>query len=319
MGPAFILMKHMLRLFWLVMLTGCATSSWVPAVGKLQPWTTVLRDQQPDEAFAAVYKAGSKHLVFLGAKHANRVDSPTFRMIEAAYAAFRIDTVIAEGFPTSRGANPPATIAWAARNLPTADGFVEGGETVPTVMGSQREPATLLGGEADDLEIKARVAADGVSAEDLLGFYVLRNIPQWIGERQISDAGDPRLSALVSAALAKNRESLQLAPGILPDFAAWAAWYQRLNQRPIGPAFVTEEVGPLADGRFATNRIGHAISRARAAHLHHLIIAHLNARETVLVVFGASHLMIHRPALDTVLGEPCYTGADLMAAAAACR
>jgi len=201
----------------------------------------------------------------------------------------------------------------------TTDGFVEGGETVPTVMGAQREPATLFGGEADDLDIKARVAADGVSAEDLLGFYVLRNIPQWIGDRQVADAGDPRLPALVSAALTKNRASLQLAPDILPDFAAWAAWYQRLNRRLIGSAFVTEEVGPLADGRFATNRIGHAISRARAAHLHNLIIAHLNARQTVLVVFGASHLMIHRPALDAVLGQPCYTGSDLMAAAAACR
>ena len=312
-------MKRMVRLFLLVLLAGCATRSWVAQPDKLQPWTTVMRDRQPEEAFAAVYKAGSNHLVFLGAKHANKVDSPTFRMIEAAYAAFRIDTVIAEGFPTSRGPNPPTTIAWAERNLPTADGFVEGGETVPTVMGAQREPATLLGGEADDLDIKARVIADGISAEDLLGFYVLRNIPQWIGERQITDAGHPRLLGLVSEALMKDRTSLQLAPDILPDFAAWAAWYRRLNQQPIGKAFVTEEVGPLADGRFATNRIGHAISRARAAHLHKLIVAHLNARRTVLVVFGASHLMIHRPALDAVLGDPCYTGPDLTAAAAACR
>ena len=306
-------------LLWLLLLAGCATRPWVPEPGKLQPWTTALRDQQPEEAFAAVYKAGSKHLVFLGAKHANRADSPTFRMIEAAYAAFRIDTVIAEGFPTSRGANPPSTIAWATGNVATADGFVEGGETVPTVMGAVREPATLFGGEADDLQIKSQVSAEGVSAEDLLGFYVLRNIPQWIGERQIEDAGDSRLPVLVTAALAKNRHSLQLAPDILPDFAAWVAWYQRLNQRPIGSAFVTEEVGPLADGRFATNRIGHAISKARGAHLHNLVISHLNARQTVLVVFGASHLMIHRPALDAVLGHPCYTGPDLMAAAAACR
>src|SRR5215203_1162463 len=185
-------MKPMLRLLCLVLLTGCATTSWAPEPGKLQPWTTVLRDRQPEEAFAAVYKAGSKHLVFIGAKHANKVDSPTFRLIEAAYAAFRIDTVIAEGFPTSRGPNPPTTIAWATRSVATADGFVEGGETVPTVMGAQREPATLFGGEADDLEIRTQVTAAGISGEDLLGFYVLRNIPQWIGERQITDAGDPR-------------------------------------------------------------------------------------------------------------------------------
>lgn len=306
-------------MLWLVLLAGCATRSWAPEPSKLQPWTTALRDRQPEEAFAAVYQAGSKHLIFLGAKHANKVESPTFRMIEASFDAFRIDTVIAEGFPTSRGADPPTTIAWAARSGATADGFVQGGETVPTVVGAQREPATLLGGEADDLEIKARMSAEGISAEDLLGFYVLRNIPQWIGERQIADAGDPRLPSLATAALAKNRASLQLPADILPDFAAWSAWYQRLNQRQIGSSFVTEEVGPLADGRFATNRIGYAISRARAEHLHNLIVAHLNARQSVLVVFGASHLMIHRPALDAVLGQPCYTGSDMMAAAATCR
>jgi hypothetical protein len=42
----------------------------------------------------------------------------------------------------------------------------------------------------------------------------------------------------------------------------------------------------------------------------------LNAGETLLVVFGASHLMIHRPALDAMLGSPCYTGSELSSAAA---
>jgi hypothetical protein len=61
------------------------------------------------------------------------------------------------------------------------------------------------------------------------------------------------------------------------------------------------------------------VSRARDAWLHDLVVAHLNAGETVLVVFGGSHLVIHRPALDGVLGPPCYVGAALERAAASCR
>ena len=148
---------------------------------------------------------------------------------------------------------------------------------------------------------------------------MLRNIPQWIGERKISGAGDPRLESLVEPALAKSRVALQVPGAVLPDFAAWAAWYQRYNGKPIGPDFRTEEVGPLADGDFGNNRIAYAVSRARDRHLHELVIAHLNARRTTLAVFGASHLMIHRPALDAALGPPCYVGNDLAAAARRCR
>jgi hypothetical protein len=163
------------------------------------------------------------------------------------------------------------------------------------------------------------VAAEGVSETDLLGFYMLRNIPQWIGERKITDAGDPRLKALVEQMLVKDRAALQIGPDVLPNFAEWANWYRRVNGKPLGPDFITEETGPLADGRFGTNRIAYAISRARDAYLHKLIVGHLNAGESVLVVFGASHLMIHRPALDAVMGRPCYVGTDLRRAASACR
>ncbi len=312
----------MARFRWLLLLlllSSCATPPLRPAPDRLQPWTAALRDRQPEDAFAAVYRVGRNRLVFVAAKHSNRDDSLTFRLIRDAYAAFAIDTVIAEGFPTSRGANPARLFQYASENGARSDGFVEGGETVPTVLGARREGATLWGGEADDLDIKARILAQGFTAEDLLGFYVLRNIPQWTGERRIEHAGDPRLQSLVATALARNREALQLPSTVLPGFPEWAAWYRALNRRPIGAGFTTEEAGPLTDGRFGTNRIAAAISRARDAYLHDLVIAHLNAGETVLVVFGGSHLMIHRPALDAVLGPPCYVGTALERSASICR
>jgi hypothetical protein len=290
-----------------------------PAPDRLAPWTTTLRDQQPDDAFAAVYRVGPKRLVFVAAKHANKTDSLTFRLIDQAYAQFTFDTVIAEGFATARGANPPSLLKYAAENKPTSEGFVEGGETIPTVLGAQKEGAALWGGEAHDLAVKAALMTKGFAAEDLLGFYVLRNIPQWIGERKLADAGDARLEALVVAALEKNRATLSLGSDVLPSFAAWAEWYRSLNGKAIDGDFITEEVGPLADGRFGTNRIAYAVSLARDAHLHQRIVAHLNAGESVLVVYGASHLLIHRSALDAILGKPCYVGGDLASAATACR
>jgi hypothetical protein len=310
----------MARLFWLlVVVSSVAAPHLRPSPQKLQPWTIALRDRQPDHAFAAVYKMGRKRLVFVAAQHANRSHSLTFRLIRDAYADFRFDTVIAEGFPTSRGPNPASILKYVAENGPDKHGFVEGGETVPTVLGAQQQRATLWGGETNDLDVKRDVLRDGISATDLLGFYVLRNIPQWIGEHRIDNAADPRLEPLVVAALAKNRDLLGLPSDMLPNFAQWCAWYQKLNRKPLGASFTTEEVGPLADGKYGINRIAYAISRARDAYLHNLIISHLNAGESVLVVFGASHFAIHQPALRVSIGRPCYLGTDLAKARAACR
>jgi len=294
------------------------SASLHPRADKLQPWTTRLRDAQPEDAFAAVYRVGSSRLVFVAAKHANTTDSLTFRLIRSAFDEFRFDTVIAEGFATARGPNPPNIFRYVAENGPRGDGFVEAGELAPTALGAKAEGATLWGGEPHDLEIKARLVADGFPVVDLLGFYVLRTIPQWIGERKLKSADDPALRELVTKALAQNRDRLQLPPSELPGFDEWAAWYRRKNGKPIDSRFVTEEVGPLADGSFATNSIAYAVSLVRDSYLHELIVRHLAKGESVLVVFGASHLMIHRPALDAVLGPPCYAGADLAQAAAMC-
>ena len=310
---------HFPAVMLLPLLAACATGPIEPAADKLQQWTTSLRDRQPDDAFAAAYKVGRQRLVFVAAKHANRSDSLTFRLIRDAFAAFQFDSVIAEGFATSRGPNPERVIKYAQDSKPTAEGFVEAGELAPAVLGALAEGATVWGGEPGDLDVKSRVLAAGLSDADLLGFYVLRNVPQWIAERKIDNAGDPRLDALAAEALARNRAALQIPPAVLPDVGAWRAWYQALNQRPLAPGFDTEEVGPLADGRFGTNRVAYAVSRARDDYLHRLVIDHLNAGKSVLVVFGASHLMIQRPALDAALGRPCYVGSDLALAAAKCR
>ena len=304
---------------WVAPVASAPIGRLIARSDKLRPWTTQLRDQQPEEAFAAVYRWGTRHLIFVGAVHANQAESLTFRIIRDAFSAFRLDTVIAEGFPTSRGPNPESIFKYVSENGPGKDGFVEAGELVPTAIGAKSEPATLWGGEAQDVDVKARLLAQGLSSGDILGFYVLRSIPQWIREKQLKSAGDPGLKPLIEQALVQNHEKLQLGPDVLPSFERWSAWYRALNGKPIDATFVTEEVGPLADGKLGTNKIAYAVSRVRDAYLHELVVDHLNKTESVLVVFGGSHLIIQRPAFDAVLGPPCYVGADLQRAEADCR
>jgi len=292
-------------------------SSVTPAPSKLQPWTTQLRDAQPEDAFAAVYASDRQWLIFVGAKHAIQTDSLTFRLIDDAYASFPVTTLIVEGPPYSRGANADGLIRWV-ESQGEKDGFLEGGEIVPAVRGARTRGAAVWGGEPEDCDIRDRVVAKGFSLEDLLGFYTLRSVPQWVSERKIEGASDERVRPLIEAELEHNRQRLALPATVLSNYAAWSQWYAKTNNKPFGVSFDPEETGPLADGRYGSNRIAESISHARDEFLLDIIAQHLNAGESVMVVFGESHLMILRPALDSMLGTPCYVGGDIKAALNPC-
>ena len=295
----------------LIVLSACASTATEPAPQALAVFSSELRDQQPEDAFVSVHKVGGGYLVWLGAKHSTRSDSYTFGLIEDAYAAFEFDIVIVEGCPTSWGPTPQRLVEFAKEAAASQeDGFQSGGEIVPTILGALKQEATIFCGEPEDADVKLRVRAAGFSDADILGFYTLRSIPQWIRERRVDDAADLRIDALLAEELEKNRSRLALDADVLPSSKDWRVWYSETNAKPLGADFTTEEAGPLSDGRFRSNAIGAAISKARAAFLHELVISKLQNGDSVLVVFGASHLMIHQPALDVSLGEGCRVLTD---------
>jgi hypothetical protein len=289
----------------------------IPSVDTISPWTTQLRDAQPENAFVAVYAHHQQRLIFIGAKHATYASSTTFRLINEAYQVFTVNTAIVEGPPYSQGANGDHLMRWIDAQQ-EVDGFVEGGEIVPAVRGARSHAANVFGGEPDDIDIRDRLLAQGVSAQDLLGFYTLRSIPQWIREQKIAGADDLRIAPLVDDELQHNRARLALSATILPDYVGWAQWYTRTNHKVLGATFDPEETGPLADGAYGSNKIAALISRARDGFLLNIIAEHWNARENIIVVFGASHLMILRQALDSMLGAPCYAGDDIKLAPSQC-
>lgn len=296
-------------------LLGACASTVRPDPEQIAPWTTQLRAAQPEDAVAAIYVRGGRRLVFIAAQHANGTDSLTFRLIADAYALNRFDTLIAEGEPYSSGPNSAALLDRLAGQR-EVEGFVEGGETVPAMRGALEQGTKIWGGEPDDAEIRDRMLSQGFSEDDLLGFYTLRTVPQWMREQRIAGPEDP--GAPIEAELEDNRRRLGLAASRLPNVEAWRRWYEATNGKPFGRSFVLEEVGPLADGRFATNLIAAGVGRARDAFLLETIARHVNAGESIIVVFGASHFMMLRPALDRMLGEPCYVGADLGSAPNRC-
>ncbi len=296
----------------------CASApQYAPAPEHLAPWTTALRDSQPDGAYAAVYNVGKETLVFVAAEHANETDSPTFKIIEDAFRLFEFQIVIVEGFPASEGLNPAKLVKYAGERA--VNGFQEGGEAAPAARGALNHGALLQGGEPDDRDVRDYALSLGFKPDDILGFYTLRTAPQLIRERKIDSPADPAAVALITNDLSLNRSRLGFDSNVLPDYQAFRRWYEKINGKPFDASFLLEETGPLADGRFGSNAVAAAIARARDSFLHELVIEHVNQQRSALVVFGGSHYLIQRPALEAAIGAPCYVGAELEFAPASCR
>ena len=311
-------MAKRVLLFAALLTVSCATSSTVqlnPA--RMADWTQRLRDSQSDEPYLLVHSKGNRRLIVVAVQHDNDPASATFRLVRSAFEIWPVDSLIVEGAASDAGANFPGLMALADETL-DASGQQPGGETVPALQSARRGGGEVWGGEANDRDVLRLAQANGAKQADVLGFYVLRVIPQWLRDGTLSGTSDATLVELVDRQLGRSTRSLGISEPAFSDFGGWASWYRSTNQKAIGDGLHIEEVGPLVDGPWPTNRIAWTIAKARDAHLLGLIERQLDAGKSVVVVFGGSHAAILQPALEDGLGLPCYVGTDLAAARAKC-
>lgn len=311
-------MAKRILLFAAIALGSCATSSTIrlePA--RLADWTQSLRDSQNDEPYLLVYHKGNRRLILVAAQHDNDPAGATFRLVRSAFDIWPVDSVIVEGAASDAGPNSLSLMALADEPL-NAEKQQPGGETVPAIQGARRVGAKVWGGEANDTDVLRLAQANGIEQADVLGFYVLRVIPQWLRDGTLSGVRDAKLPGLVDRQLARSLRDLGMAAAPFSDFGGWSEWYRRTNGKLIGDGLDIEEVGPLSDGPWPSNRIAWSISKARDSHLLKVIEGQLFEAKSVVVVFGGSHAAILQPALNAGLGRPCYFGSDFAAARAMC-
>ena len=284
---------------------------------KLAVWTQTLANSHRDVPELLFFRRGDRKLAFIGVQHDSNPASRTHRLIDSTFAIFKPRVVIVEGAPTSWGYNPTRLIEVGGQR-PDAQGLLPEGETVPTVRGALASGSIIVGGEPSDADVRRIAATRGVSDEDLLGFYVLRVIPQWLSQREFDDLKSTRATALIDEQLARSRAELKLSPDLLPDATAWRRWRLERNVGASPSRIDIEEAGPLADGPWKTSQVGAAISRARDTHLFELTRAELAKHRSVLVVFGGSHALIQLPALQGLMGAPCYRGDNVQSIPKSC-
>jgi hypothetical protein len=267
----------------------------------VQPWSQELSRAQPlPPPYVAEFRSGARSLTYLAVEHEQDGSGKSLGLVKKVVGQGKYDVILLEGFPWSKGMNPNALREMASRD--GVNDFFAGGEISVAVQGAMSLKKAFYGAEPDDLAVKAALLAAGFTPEDVLGFYVTRQIPQWERDGTL-------LQKSFDTAYLNFRDTfgrkLELDAGVLPTPESFREWFAKKNgeifhARDVG----TETVAPYVDGTVFTQKMSAVVGKVRDQHVVRVIDDMLEKKKSILVIFGASHYLTQRPALEATLGAP---------------
>lgn len=287
-------------------IAGCALARTEgPLVGdpaRVQPYSPELQARlfvRP-VPFLASFARRPYTMGFVAAEHSVDANGATFKTITAAFDRIRPAVVILEGFPTDWG-NTPQQIATLVprRNNPDADSYSRG-EAVHAASIALARGVPFIGGEPTHRQLTTGLLAAGFKQEDIHFCDMIKVLNQDLSAGQFSGVNDPQFATSYSNwAASLSRGSGFEDPGI----ARFRLWYREtfLVELDADPHWANR-TNPGGNG------LGAEISRTqgvlRDRHLFGLAVRLLNERQSVLIVYGASHLANLWAAFESMLGPP---------------
>ncbi len=248
--------------------------------------------------FQKVYEGCGKRLIYIAARHGNSSESKTFKIIEDSFQNNSIDFAVVEGFPSELGISPKTMIEYANQ----MKGTPGDAEVYLTIRLATNSNTNFQGGEPGDKQVMDIVSNSSVTPTDLLGFYIVRQIPQLIRREQIDGHNDPDLNDVIFNMVGSFSEQTGVSIddlGAVDGIANFSEWYKSTNGVSFDEGYREEDSWPsITDPEFfrTTNQISNAVGNARDQHIIAIINAAMRKYDTVLVVYGGSHHTIQEPA-----------------------
>ncbi len=294
-----------MKLFWLIsfitfFLTACAAKPVFRAdVSLIEPYSPALEKKEPFpfQASLSLFKKGDRQLVYIAANHENSIESPTFRLIKKVFAVYPIEVALIEGV---EAASPQMRFLDQLRESPPTD-FYKGGEPAYTALLADQRYIPFEGMEPSEEILLKAVLKSGFSYEDLMGFYVVRQIPQW--RRQGKFDNQPFEDVFQLFVQNYYARWGPVAPWTF-TLADFKAWYQKGNGKPFSlEKMDPEEAAPLPGSKLLTHKLSRIVGRIRNQYIVTRIANQLSEKRTVLVVIGYSHLPTQRKAIEEMMGK----------------
>lgn len=240
---------------------------------------------------------------FIATRHGNEINNPTMTLLAKEFESNAYDIVLLEGLPFEKGINPAFYLEGAKKSI--KDNFIEWGETGYAAVLAGNRSIPIAGGEPNDKEILLKINEGPFSSKDLIGFYVVRQFPQWLRQHRFErETRDKVVSDFLSTVCG----DFGLSKSECLDLSEFKQWYKEKNGKEFGFNFESEEAAPLANGKYITQHISSLVGQVRDRFVLQKIEELLSEYNRILVVYGSSHYMTLFPAITNALGAPEYSG-----------
>ncbi len=282
--------------------SGAPAPRFVPDATRLDPWdadrAAALGLRAP---YVARYRRDGRALSFVAVTHRSMEGTPSFRLVRREFLALRPDFVLIEGIPAALGADPP-DIVRVIRQV-RAPGPWPVGESFFAASLALSAGVPFAGAEPSRREEAEGLRTAGFSLDDMLSYFLLRQIPEW--RREHAPEPLPRmLSSYAAEWYREQRLPNRWTPSRL------SAWCRSHLGHPFDASAVRGWETEPATGPHAlfTQRIAAADLRVRDGFVVGQIARALNEHRRVLVVYGAGHHFTERRVLQQMLGAPELAG-----------
>lgn len=241
--------------------------------------------------YLARFEKNGRVLVYVAARHEATSSNPTMNLIRRAFKDDKPDHLVIEGVTNGeeRGFVEFARRSCGVTSCPP-------GEPAFAALLAEEAKIPFAGGEPGDAKVLAAMVKLGYGRRDLLNFYFARRIPQYRREGKMD--GSP---AELYAEYLKG--SLFEKDGFTYD--DFLKWYAERNGKAFdAAAFEEDEVAPKGKGALYTQRLSAAVNLVRNRFTVRLMGELLGRHRTVVIVYGGSHFLMERRALERTLGKP---------------
>ncbi len=300
-------------LLFSIIFSSCATQKRGPEfradLSLVRPYSFELENEKPLPApYVATFSKNGKKLFFVASEHLslkrypNALEAPILRTISKLFSEEHPQVVIVEGLNTAEEISPKSMIAPSDKC--EASRYANGcGEPIFAINQARKSTADYITGEPVEATILKEALNSGYSTEDVLGYYLVRQIPQFKRQNNFSMSS---FSKQVDHYLKSFRRDLGV--DLQFGFSEFRNWYSLRMPKPrdfldIENDDTAPDAGP---GATYIQRISHTVSLSRDRAVVKTIERMLNRYDRVLVVYGGSHLITEEPALKAMLGSPLY-------------
>lgn len=279
---------------------GCASLPPRLDSSQIRPWSNSLESEYPNEkSVIAHYKKGSFEVYYLAARHTTSMDSDTIRLVQYLFEKEKFNVLLIEPIPHSSGESPQWFVEESKKGL--TDAFVPGGESALAVVLADQNRIPFFAGEPDHQDIYRELKDRKYTDQDIVGFYTVRQIPQWV--RQKENKKD-----LLKRKIPPFLKHYCKVFGVqdCPTMDSTLKWYKSKLGHELSVDISNEETAPVSDGTLFTQKMSSEVGYIRDHFTLGVIEKLLQQYKKVAVVYGAGHFNTLRKSFEASMGLPVF-------------